>query len=57
MKPLRRWPTYFLLAPGRDLSDVERAVACHARFLVVEKIGEGMEVAEKHDPRAPHPLS
>ncbi len=41
----------FLLADGHEDSDVERVVERTDRFIVVEKLGEGREVARRLDPR------
>lgn len=41
----------FFVALGHERPDVERVVAEHAGYLVVEKVGEAGEVARESDPR------
>ncbi len=41
----------FVVVPGHETPDVERIVERRATYLVVEKIGEGAEVAEEQDSR------
>jgi len=49
---VRKNPLHFLVVPEHEQTDVERVVERQARFLVVEKIGEGAELAVEHDPRS-----
>jgi hypothetical protein len=50
---VRTHPTHFLVAPGDDHVDpeLERVVARHERYWVVEKQGEAATVAANLDPR------
>jgi hypothetical protein len=48
---LRRIPTHFAILPGHEIPAVERVVAWHEGFVVVEKVGESADVAIKLDPR------
>lgn len=41
----------FAILPGHEDPQVERVVARHGRFSVVEKVGEAGDVAEALDPR------
>jgi hypothetical protein len=50
---VRRVPTYFAIADGHEVPDVEKVVERASRYLVVEKIGVGGDLAEKLDPRRP----
>ena len=56
---LRREPTHFVVAPGIGhlFKDVERIVAMHPRYWVVEKFGEAGLAATKLDPRSRPRLS
>jgi hypothetical protein len=49
---VRENPLRFFVVRGHEQTDVERVVERQARFLVVEKIGEGAELAVEHDPRS-----
>ncbi len=49
---VRRVPTHFLVLPGHELAEVERVVDETERYVVVEKIGKGAEVAAQFDPRS-----
>lgn len=42
---VRRVPTHFPVKPGHEWPDVERTVARHDRYIVVEKYGEAGKVA------------
>ena len=42
----------FALRGGHELPEIERVVERHEHFVVVEKIGEGAEIAEELDPRS-----
>ncbi len=50
---VREDPTHFVIVPEQEhvASDVGRVVEKHARFWVVEKLGQAAEVAEDLDPR------
>jgi hypothetical protein len=48
---VRRIPTYFVVAVGHVLPDVERVVHQKARYEVVEKIEDAAKVAIRLDPR------
>jgi hypothetical protein len=41
----------FFVVAGHDDPTIERVVERHERFVVVEKIGPGAEIAEQLDPR------
>jgi hypothetical protein len=41
----------FVVVPGHEKPDIERVVDRRGRYLIVEKIGEGAEVAEEQDRR------
>lgn len=51
---IRESPTHFAVAPGERhvVPDVERVVAQHQRFWVVDKVGVAGAVAEGLDPRS-----
>ena len=49
---VRENPLRFLIVPGHEQADVERVVERQARFLVVEKLGEGAQIAVEQDPRS-----
>jgi hypothetical protein len=49
---IRSDPRRFFLCPGHEDLKVDRVVERHARFLVVEKIGEASEIAVERDPRS-----
>lgn len=42
----------FVIAPGHELSRIERVVDEGGEHVVVEKVGEAGEIAEELDPRA-----
>jgi hypothetical protein len=48
---VRAHPRRFFVAPGHEVPDVERTTERNDRYLVVEKLGEGGEFAERHAPR------
>jgi hypothetical protein len=51
---LRADPRRFALLAGHEIPDVERVVARHERYLVVEKRGDpAEEIVEHTDPRRP----
>ncbi len=41
----------FVVIDGHELEEVERVVQRHARYIVVEKVGEAGELARSEDPR------
>jgi hypothetical protein len=43
---------HFVLVPGHEDLSVERIVETAAAHLVVEKVGEGAQIARRLDPRA-----
>jgi hypothetical protein len=45
-EPVHHHPDRFLVLPGHDRPELERVVARHPTYLVVEKTGEAEEVAE-----------
>jgi hypothetical protein len=45
---------HFMIIPGHENSEVERVVAEHPDFLVVEKIGEAREQLERDHPQQRH---
>ena len=47
---LRAEPRRFVVLRGHE-TDVERVVADRGRYLIVEKVGEAGEIAERTDPR------
>lgn len=49
---IRQHPNHFAVKPGHEVSDVERTVERHPAYLVVEKLGEGDDLARQLDPRA-----
>ena len=51
-KEVRSASIQFVLVPGHEKPDIERVVERRDRYLIVEKIGEGAEVAEERDSRA-----
>ncbi len=48
---VRRMPTHFLVRRGHNIPDVERIVAEHDGFIVVEKFGAAGSTAVGLDPR------
>ena len=48
---VRRAPARFILRVGHDDPRVERVVEETDRFIVVEKLGEGADIARELDPR------
>jgi hypothetical protein len=48
---VRAAPNRFFVLPGHDEADVDRVIEATDRYVVVEKIGAGGEVAEELDPR------
>ncbi len=49
---LRAGPNRFAVLPGHVYPDVERVVTDKERFVIVEKIGKGTEIAVEFDPRS-----
>jgi hypothetical protein len=48
---VRAFARQFILAPGHEVAQVERVIRRTDEYLVVEKVGEAGEVADKTDPR------
>ena len=48
---VRNHPRWFLVVPGHQREGLERVIEEHADYLVIEKVGEAGEVAERMDPR------
>lgn len=48
---VRGHSTWFLVLPGHEQPGVERVVARRPGYLIVEKLGEAAEQAERLDPR------
>ena len=50
MNTTRCAPAVFsFVVPGHERPDIERVIGRRAEYLIVEKIGEGAEVAEGQD--------
>lgn len=49
---IRIYPRRFALAVGHNMPDAEQVVETHQRYLVVEKLGQAGQVAQRRDPRA-----
>lgn len=49
---IRQHAARFVLLPGHDIPEVERVVLNGDGYVVVEKTGEGSEVAQELDPRS-----
>jgi len=52
---VREHPRRFFVLAGHELLDIERVVARHDGYLVVEKVGHAGELAERTDPRQDDP--
>lgn len=50
---IRSNPRRFVMLSGHEQPEVETVVERHAGYIVVEKIGEAADAAERADPRAP----
>jgi hypothetical protein len=48
---IRRSATHFIVKPGHSLPDGERVVEETAAYAIVEKLGEGADIAARLDPR------
>jgi hypothetical protein len=48
---VREHPRRFVLLPGHEVAEAETVVEDHDRYIVVEKIDEAGEFAERSDPR------
>jgi 5-bromo-4-chloroindolyl phosphate hydrolysis protein len=48
---VRHQPTHFAVRPGHVYPEVERVVAEHEAYVVVEKVRKAAEVAAQADPR------
>ena len=49
---VRRWPTRFFILDGHEITETERVVERHHRFVVVQKEDDSARVAVDTDPRA-----
>ena len=49
---VRSEPTYFVVAPGHELPEIEYVVSRGPDYQVVRKQGEAAELAEDEDPRS-----
>ena len=49
---LREHPARFGVKPGHEVPDVEQVVEEHEGYVVVEKTGEGADLAAARDPRS-----
>jgi len=49
---IRAHPRRFVVVPGHEAPDVETVIEAGPRYVIVEKLDQAGEVAEKHDPRA-----
>lgn len=50
---VRRNARHFVVLPGHEIPDRERVVGRTAGYLIVAKLGELGEIAERFDPRTP----
>jgi hypothetical protein len=48
---IRANPRRFVVVPGHEFGDVETVVESRAGYVIVEKLDQAAEVAERHDPR------
>jgi hypothetical protein len=48
---IRANPRRFVVIPGHEFSDVETVVESRRGYIIVEKLDQAAEVAERHDPR------
>ncbi len=48
---IRANPRRFVVVPGHEFGDVETVVESRPGYLIVEKLDQAAEVAERHDPR------
>jgi hypothetical protein len=48
---IRSVPTWFAIAPGHEISEIEKVVAVNGRYATVEKDGFGGVIAAATDPR------
>jgi hypothetical protein len=49
---IRRHPARFPVLRGHEVPGIERVVEPHDRYVVIEKVGAGKDVAVETDPRA-----
>jgi hypothetical protein len=49
---IRAHPTRFALTDGHEISEAERVIERHGRYVVVEKLDAAAGVARETDPRA-----
>jgi hypothetical protein len=52
---VRRDSRHFAIAPGHALPEAERVVAVHARYEVVEKLGDSVAITDAEDRRRAGP--
>jgi hypothetical protein len=48
---IRANPRRFVVVPGHQFRDVETVVESRPGYIIVEKLDQAAEVAERHDPR------
>jgi hypothetical protein len=48
---IRANPRRFVVIPGHEFPDVETLVESRGGYVIVEKLDQAAEVAERHDPR------
>jgi hypothetical protein len=48
---IRANPRRFVVVPGHEFHDVETVVESRPGYVIVEKLDQAAEVAERHDPR------
>jgi hypothetical protein len=48
---IRSHPRRFVVVPGHQFDDVETVVESRPGYIIVEKLNQAAEVAERHDPR------
>lgn len=49
---VRQHPRRFVIAAGHQIATVENVIARTPRYIVVEKVGQAGEIAERSDPRS-----
>jgi hypothetical protein len=48
---VRANPRRFVVVPGHEFDDVETVIESRPGYIIVEKLDQAAEVAERHDPR------
>lgn len=48
---VRASPTHFVVAAGHEIPEIERVVEREDSFVVVEKVSDAADIAERTDPR------